>query len=476
MDDRRPDPDAPDRRPDPDVPDPLALDEYRPHWTAVLTDAERWPTMTPEAEGRLRALRHHPLAPAWTHATGDRLTADGIVRARTPLPLDGWLDEHLATARRLPAYRGYDGPLDALGDFPLLSRADLVDDVSAFVPLDADFDLMIHGSSSGTSGSALLIPDHVEDVARTFHLIVSLVRGAGRDWRPDPRRMALAQLVHQRQAFTYASLLSSFEFATMARVNLHPSQWRDTAQRDGFLRAQDPQVLTGNPTSLGDLLDPALVGALHPLAIVSGAMHLERPLREALHDAYGCPVIDVYGLHETRPIAASVDGGPLFVLDRRLVVEIVSPAGDVLGEGEFGEIVVTAGENPLLPLVRYRTGDFGRLLRVDGRPALADLEGREATVFLAGDGAAVPCVDLTQHLQTGGALGWSVAQELSGDVTATIVRGDADLIRRTLSLLLRRDVTVTRVDTPAGLGEGKPRRYRSDVDPGVQGAHGQFMA
>jgi phenylacetate-CoA ligase len=448
---------------DPDLADPLALDEYRPGFAAVLTDAERWPTLTPEAAERLRALREHPLAPVWTHATGDRLTAEGIRRARRPLPLEGWLDEHLRIARALPAYRHWPTPLETLDDFPLISRADLVDDVSAFVPMDADFSMMIHGSSSGTTGSALLIPDHVEEVARTLHLIVRLVRETGREWEPDPTRLALAQLVHQRQAFTYASLLSSFGFQTMARLNLHPSQWRDPAQRAEFLADQDPQVVTGNPTSLGELLDPDLVGALHPLAIVSGAMHLEATLRRALGDAYGCPVIDIYGLHETRPIAASVDGGPLFVLDRRLVVEVFSPTGDRLPEGETGEIVVTAGENPLLPLVRYRTGDFGRVVRVDGRLALADLQGRDATVFVAGDGSAVPCVDLTQHLQTGGALGWSVVQGSAGSVSATIAGGDETAVRASLSLLLGCDVAVTRVSTVAGLGEGKPRRYRSDA-------------
>lgn len=320
---------------------------------------------------------------------------------------------------------------------------------------------MIHGSSSGTTGRALLIPDHIEEVARTLHLLVSLVRDQGVDWHPDASRMAVAQLVHQRQAFTYASLASSFGFATLARVNLHPDQWSEPGRRATFLASQQPQVLSGNPTSLGELLDPAFRAALHPLAIVSGAMHLEEPLRLALNEAYRCPIIDLYGLHETRPIAVSVDGGPRFVLDRRVVVEIAAPDGEILPDGEFGEIVVTAGENPLLPLVRYRTSDYGRLVRVDGRLALADLEGREATTFLGVDGSIVPSVDFTQHLQTWGALGWAVEQAASGSVTAVIAQGDASRIQASLSLLLGRDVQVTRVTAVADLGEGKPRRYRS---------------
>ncbi|MET0955653.1 MAG: CoF synthetase, partial [Cryobacterium sp.] len=131
-----------------------------------------------------------------------------------------------------------------------------------------------------------------------------------------------------------------------------------------------------------------------------------------------------------------------------------------------GEIEVTAGETPRLPLVRSRTGDFGRLVDVGGRPALADLEGREATRFVAQGGALVPCVDLTQHLQAGGAHGWSVHQAADGAVSATVVGGDVGQIRAALEQLLSRPVAVTTVATLLELGDGKPRRYRSEA-PGA---------
>jgi phenylacetate-CoA ligase len=280
----------------------------------------------------------------------------------------------------------------------------------------------VHGSSSGSTGRALLIPDDIEDTARTFHLLVALAEEQGVSWQPDPERMALAHVVHQRQAFTYASVISSFDQATMARLNLADGQWPDRGARARFFEAQNPQAISGSPTSLAELLDPSLVAVLHPLVIFSGAMGLSGALRADLVAAYGCPVIDIYGLHETRPIASSADGGPFVVLDRRVHVEVVDEEGRQAAEGALGEIVVTAGENPLLPLVRYRTGDFGRLVDVDGRRAIADLEGREATTFLASDGSRVPCVDLTQHLQAAGSHGWSVVQDATGRVDAAIVR------------------------------------------------------
>ena len=446
---------------DPD--DPLALAEYAPGIAVALTDAERWPTLDAAGAARLRGVSRHPLAPAWVHQTGDRLSVDGVRRAQAPLPVAGWLAEHLATARRLPAYRRNAARLGELASWPTVTRDDLLDDVSAFVPLDAELDRMVEGSSSGTTGRALQIPDDVEEVARTFHLLVRLVAEQGIDWRPDPHRLALAYVVHQRQAFTYTSSISSFGQAPMARLNLHPSQWPAAGQRTGFLVDQQPQVFTGNPTSLAELLHPDLVAGLRPLALFSGAMALSSVLRRDLETAYGCPVIDVYGLHETRPIAASADGGPFVILDRRVHVEVLDPAGRPVPTGERGEIVVTAGENPLLPLVRYRTGDFGRLVDVAGRPALADLEGREATRFVALDGSLVPCVDLTQHLQAGGARGWAVHQAGDGTLTATVVGGNAGAIGAALGRLLGRPVTVVTVATLLELGEGKPRRYVSEA-------------
>ena len=436
--------------------DPLQLSDYVPGSSVALTDHARWPGLSAEGRARLDAVLSHPFAPAWRHTTGHRLDAAAIERARRPLPTAGWLNEHLTVARELPAYRNYPRPLTQLADFPIVSREDLVADVAAFVPIGSDLSRMTQGTSSGSTGRALLIPDDVEEVARIFWMMHGLVTASGVSWQPDPARLALANLVNQRQAYTYASVVPGFGDSPMARLNLSPSQW---PRRNDFLAAHDPQVLSGSPASLAELLDAQLIATLHPLALFSSATHLEPALRDDLEQAYGCRVFDVYGLHETRPIGVRLDGGAFTVLDRRVHVEVIDADGETVTAGERGEIVVTAGENPLLPLVRYRTGDFGRLVTVDGSPAIADLEGREDVTFAAADGSAVPSVDVTQQLQAAGARGWTVHQAMDGAITAVIVGADPARSSDALAHLFGRAATVTAVETLADLGEGKPRRY-----------------
>jgi phenylacetate-CoA ligase len=102
--------------PDPD--DPLALAEYAPGVAVALTDTERWPTLDEAGAARLARVSGHPLAPAWVHRTGDRLDADAVQRVREPLPVADWLAEHLAIARRLPAYRRCADQLGDLSTWP----------------------------------------------------------------------------------------------------------------------------------------------------------------------------------------------------------------------------------------------------------------------------------------------------------------------------------------------------------------------
>ncbi|CAN7596925.1 CoF synthetase [Terrabacter sp. LjRoot27] len=450
---------------------PTALPGYEPMGAAVRTDAERFPALDPSGRERLDALRQHAHAPAWSHACGDLLTdvdhltleawrreVPSLAAAASAEPPAWLVAETERLARVVPHLRRLG--VRAWADVPTISRADLARGVADFVPLDVPLDRVVQGTSSGSSGSALVIPWHPVDIAKDLALLDLLLTGVGVDWREDPSRMGLLSVVDQEQAFTYASAMTLRGGQSMSRVSLHASAWADAGARRAFLTAADPQVVTGSALTLQTYA--ALDLPCSPLALVSGAVDLATPARAHLETTLGVPVLDLYGLREVGPVACETATGAGHVLvPRRAWVEVVDEAGDRVADGTAGEITVSSLENPYLPLLRYRTGDRGALVGTGTERRIVGLEGRSAVTFAAGDGRRVQSVELTQQLQRFGVRAWAVVQDADGSVTTRCLGGDADGLRKALEALLDRPVTVETVAAAADLGPGKPRRFTS---------------
>ncbi|MBI3099241.1 MAG: phenylacetate--CoA ligase family protein [Planctomycetes bacterium] len=148
-----------------------------------------------------------------------------------------------------------------------------------------------------------------------------------------------------------------------------------------------PAVITGDPHSLvwldGELRASRVL--LRSRLIVSSAFALSPELSKSLSEWTGARVIDCYSLAETGPLAFRC--GP----DRSFHL---LGAAAVLETDVHGEILVTNLRNPFFPLVRYRTGDLGRIVWEPCEcgyrgPSLVRLEGRLAARFIATDGRKV---------------------------------------------------------------------------------------
>jgi len=127
-----------------------------------------------------------------------------------------------------------------------------------------------------------------------------------------------------------------------------------------------------------------------------GGQAWSEAFRRMLEDAWGAKVIDVYGCMECVGGIASEcrhqDG--LHVTEIDFWVEIVDPAtGEVLPNGEEGEIVLTTLSKRGMPLVRYHTHDLARLLPGGERCAcglplrkMSRVRGRaDDTIIIGGD-------------------------------------------------------------------------------------------
>ncbi len=128
-----------------------------------------------------------------------------------------------------------------------------------------------------------------------------------------------------------------------------------------------PTVLISNPSFAlklaGEGLDGlnSFIAAGEPFTSVEG-------YREKVKNAFnGATMIDYYGMAECLPIACECkyENG-LHVIDDFVHVEIIDPdTGEVLEEGERGEVVVTHLNKDAMPMQRFRTGDLSMIERFE---------------------------------------------------------------------------------------------------------------
>jgi phenylacetate-CoA ligase len=101
-------------------------------------------------------------------------------------------------------------------------------------------------------------------------------------------------------------------------------------------------------------------------AVLLSADHVSLALRHVVEEAFACPVFVHWGMTETGyggAVECSARQG-CHLRSADLLVEIINPrSGQVLPDGQEGEVVLTTLTSEAMPLLRYRTGDLARLSR-----------------------------------------------------------------------------------------------------------------
>ena len=375
---------------------------------ASLTDADRFPLLTEAGRRLLTRLREHPHAPRWNFCCGERLSEAGLGRVRAygealrtgrtgwrPGEVPGWVREHVARCRReSPFYRRHlAGAGDDFFALPTTGREHLHREPWAFVPDGADLSELIAYTTSGTTGERLLLPAHPEAPARYLPLYEAALAARGVRL-VGGERLTLVHAASQRQTLTYPSVMSYFGSAGFAKVNLNLGEWRSPADPVRFLEGS-PECYTGDPVSFAAL---ARLPVAAPRALISTGAALLHGLRRHLEGRFGCPVLDLYSLNECGPVGCDTgDGHELLPHD--LFVEVLDAEGRPCPPGVRGEITVTGGVNPYLPLVRYRTDDVAALDHAGPVPRLLGLEGRRPIVFRAASGGLFNSLDVSTTLR-----------------------------------------------------------------------------
>lgn len=416
--------------------------------TQALTETERWPLLTENARRMLHRLYQHPHAPKYNHRCGDRLRREGLRRvgkyarelesARIgwkPGEIPAWVRRFAKRClEKVPVYRARGGSADDFLALPTVTRAELGREPWAFVPDDQPLDDLILYATSGRTGHPIEILSHPEVSSKYIPLLQRALAPHKVRLRGGAGRVSIITVCAQKSTYTYASVSMFLNGAGFAKINLNPSEWTSPKDRVTFLDGCNPEIYTGDPIAFLELAKLKLRS--RPRALVSTAMTLLPKFRRQLEKRFCCPVIDLYSLNETGPVAVGVEGGHrVFVPD--VFVEVLRADGTPCDEDEHGEITLTTARNPFLALLRYRTGDWGRLTIGRGVPILKDLEGRPPVLFRHADGSVINNIDVTNALRGLPLAQFQLRQRADGSVLLR-VRADRTIhsrARRALRML-----------------------------------------
>ena len=138
---------------------------------------------------------------------------------------------------------------------------------------------------------------------------------------------------------------------------------QDEAKAVEALRKGKPYSLVGIPSQIRKLA--LLAPEIRPSTVLLSADYISHSTKDTIATKWECKVFEHYGLTETAYGCAvecpALQGQHIRYDD--LLVEIVEVDGDAsLPGGMWGEIVITTLRREAMPLIRYRTGDMGRLL------------------------------------------------------------------------------------------------------------------
>ena len=196
------------------------------------------------------------------------------------------------------------------------------------------------------------------------------------------------------------------------RTELMPAFQMSESNLDRFVAricARRPTMLFGYPSAISHIAAHARqrgipVDKLGVKVVFCTSERLYDHQREAISNAFACPVANGYGGRDAGFIAHECPAGGIHITAEDIIVEIVDAQGKVLPVGESGEIVVTHLATSDFPFIRYRTGDIGTLSpdRCScgrGLPLLKDIQGRSTDFVIASDGTVMHGLSLVYILR-----------------------------------------------------------------------------
>ncbi|PYE12688.1 phenylacetate-CoA ligase [Paraburkholderia silvatlantica] len=251
-----------------------------------------------------------------------------------------------------------------LARFPFTTKKDLRDNYPfGMFAVPQDQISRIH-ASSGTTGKPTVVAYTARDIDTWANLVARSVRAAG------ARRGDKVHISYGYGLFTGG--LGAHYGAERAGLAVIPFGGGQTEKQVQLIQDFRPDIIMVTPSYMLAIADEMERQGIDPATCslrigIFGAEPWTNDMRKAIEQRMGITAVDIYGLSEVMgPGVASecaeTKDGPT-IWEDHFYPEVIDPeTGEVLPDGEFGELVFTSLTKEALPIIRYRTRDLTRLL------------------------------------------------------------------------------------------------------------------
>jgi phenylacetate-CoA ligase len=263
-----------------------------------------------------------------------------------------------------------------LGKFPTTSKTDLRDNYPfGMFAVPQDQVRRVH-ASSGTTGRPTVVGYTSGDIDTWATVMARSIRAAG--GRAGDR-------LHNAYGYgLFTGGLGAHYGAEKLGCTVIPVSGGMTPRQVQLIQDFGPRVIMVTPSYMLTVIDEFEKQGLDPRASsleigIFGAEPWTEQMRREMEERLDIEAVDIYGLSEVmgpgvaQECVETKDG--LHVWEDHFYPEVIDPiTGEVLPEGEKGELVFTSLTKEAMPVVRYRTRDLTRLLPGTARPGMRRME------------------------------------------------------------------------------------------------------
>ena len=251
-----------------------------------------------------------------------------------------------------------------LSRFPFTTKKDLRDNYPfGMFAVPQEQVSRIH-ASSGTTGKPTVVGYTARDIDTWANVVARSIRAAG------ARRGDKVHISYGYGLFTGG--LGAHYGAERAGLTVIPFGGGQTEKQVQLIQDFRPDIIMVTPSYMLSIADELERQGIDPAQCslrigIFGAEPWTNNMRSAIEKRMGIDAVDIYGLSEVMgPGVASecaeTKDGPT-IWEDHFYPEIIDPeTGEVLPDGELGELVFTSLTKEALPIIRYRTRDLTRLL------------------------------------------------------------------------------------------------------------------